>query len=68
MLHYFDEWLDHIVVSKQVRLVSDFCPSSAGGLEVGYLNLLTVGSLHIYNSQFVENQAVLTEVDCTCSQ
>ena len=57
----FDGQLDHLVVLNWVRLVRNFCPSTAGGLEVGYVSGSTSGSvssLFAYNSEFVENRAM----------
>ena len=56
----FDGLLDHIVVVNRVRLVRNFCPATAGGLEVSFLSGSTVGfvsSLFAYNTEFVENRA-----------
>ena len=56
----FDGQLDHTVVLNQVRLVRNFCPSTAGGLEVGFLSGSAAGSvssLFAYNTEFVENRA-----------
>ena len=57
----FDGQLDHLVILNWVRLVRNVCPSTAGGLEVGYVSGSTLGSvssLFAYNSEFVENRAM----------
>ena len=56
----FDGLLDHTVVLNRVRLVRNFCPSTAGGLEVGFVSGSaegSVSSLFAYNTEFIENRA-----------
>ena len=57
----FNGQLNHVLVLNRVRLVRNVCPSTAGGLEVGYgpgSASSSTSSLFAYNSEFVENRAV----------
>ena len=58
----FDGHLDHIVVLNRIKFVGNKC-HSAGGLAVGFIfgsnQMNNVSSLFAYNSEFIENRAVL---------
>ena len=51
---------NHTVVVNRVKLVHNWTPLAAGGLEVGYVQGATLdatNSLFVYNSEFIENHA-----------